>query len=83
MGPVIRPGALVLVRWAGVLHFSPCHLHLARELPLFQSVGTVDRVDKRYGEHCVVVVFQAIPCPPFGGAWVDAFELDELVLVEP
>ena len=72
-------GSRVLVRWAGVLRASPCQLHLARELPLFQNVGRVDRIDDRHGEHCVVVVFRAIPCPPFGEPWVDAFTPEELL----
>jgi hypothetical protein len=60
------PGARVLVCWAGLPRVSPCSLHLASDLPLFQSVGTVDRVDERYGEHSVIVVFRGIACPPFG-----------------
>ena len=81
MNDRITPGALVLVRWAGLPKSSPCQLHLVRELPLFQSVGTVDRIEEHHGEHCVVVVFRSIPCPPFGSPWVDAFIPDELVLV--
>ena len=77
----IQPGDLVLVRWAGLPKVSPCPLHLQRELPLFQSVAVVDRIDERRGEHCVVVVFRSTPCPPFGTPWVDAFTPDELVLV--
>jgi hypothetical protein len=77
----IRPGDLVLVRHAGLPKVSPCSLHLERELPLFQSVGRVDRIDERYGEHSVVVVFPTIACPPFGSAWVDTFAPGELVLI--
>jgi hypothetical protein len=72
----IRPGTHVLVRWAGLPHVSPCHLYPVRELPLFQSVGIVDRIDGRYGEHCVMVVFRGIPVPPFGTAWCDVFTPD-------
>jgi hypothetical protein len=78
MRPEIRPGARVLVRWAGVPHASPCHLHLQADLPLFQSVGIVDRIDERFGKHCVVVRFPTIVSPPFGSAWVDTFAPDEL-----
>jgi hypothetical protein len=51
MIPAIRPGARVLLRWAGVPHASPCHLHLQADLPLFQRVGVVDKIDERYGDH--------------------------------
>ena len=81
MNADIKPGDHVLVRWAGVPQTSPCHLHLDRELPLFQSVGVVDRIDERRGDHCVIVVFRGIPCPPFGSGWVDAFTTDELMFV--
>jgi hypothetical protein len=81
-GRAITPGARVLVRWAGVPHVSPCSLHLASDVPLFQNVGTVDRIDARYGEHCVVVVFRSIATPPFGTAWCDTFTPSELVVVE-
>jgi hypothetical protein len=52
-------------------------------LPLLQSVGVVDRIDERRGDHCVIVVFRGIACPPFGAPWVDTFTPDELVSVEP
>jgi hypothetical protein len=83
MSPEIRPGALVLVRWAGVPHASPCHLHPTSDLPLFQNVGVVDRIDHRRGDHCVIGVFWRIACPPFGSPWVDAFTLDELEPIDP
>lgn len=79
----IRPGDRVLVRWAGLPKTSPCHRHLQSELPLFQSVGVVDRIDERYGQHCLIVLFLTIRTEPFGTAWVDAFRADELVRVEP
>jgi hypothetical protein len=82
MSPAIVRGARVLVRWAGLPRVSPCSLHLTAELPLFQNVGTVDRVDARYGDHCVIVRFPTIACPPFGSPWVDAFTPDELVALE-
>jgi hypothetical protein len=81
MSPTIRPGARVLVRFAGLPQSSPCQLHLVRELPLLQSVGTVDRIDAWRGDHSVVVVFRSIACPPFGSPWVDVFTPDELVPV--
>lgn len=81
MSPVIRPGARVLVRFAGLPAVSPCHLHLTSDVPLFQNVGVVDRMDERYGEHCVVVRFPTIKTEPFGEAWVDAFTPAELVLI--
>ena len=81
MNTAVVPGARVLVRWAGVPHASPCHRHLTSELPLFQNDGVVDRIDERRGDHCVIVVFPTIVCPPFGTAWCDVFTSDELVLV--
>ena len=81
MQPDIRPGTRVLVRWAGLPKVSPCHRHLQSTLPLFQSVGVVDRIDDRRGGHPVVVVFPTIRTPPFGTAWVDTFAADELVPV--
>ena len=81
MNTAIVPSARVLVRWAGVPHASPCLLHLATEVPLLQNVGVVDRIDERFGEHCVIVVFRGIRTAPFGGPWVDAFTPDELLLV--
>ena len=81
MSPAIRPGAVVLVRWASVPHASPCHLHLDRDSRLFKQVGVVDRFDERWGDDCVVLVFGGIRCSPFGSTWVDAFTPDELVLI--
>jgi hypothetical protein len=81
MSTAIRPGTRVLVRWAGLPHVSPCERHLRRQLPLFQQVGSVDRIDEGRGEHRVVVVFPGIHAPPFGSRWVDAFRPDELVLL--
>jgi len=81
--PTISPGARVPVRWASLPRVSPCSLHLERDLPLFQSVGVVDRIDERYGEHSDVVRLPTITMPPFGSPWVDAFTPDEPVAVEP
>jgi hypothetical protein len=50
-----RPG-----RWAGLPQTSPCHLHLTSDVPLFQNVGVVDRIDERYGEHSVVVTDRCV-----------------------
>ena len=36
---------------------QPCSLHCLDSVPVVGAVGTVDRVDERLGEHCVVVVF--------------------------
>jgi hypothetical protein len=60
----------------------PCGHHTSRDLPLFQQIGIVDRVDERYGEHRYVVVFPTLTVPPFGSAWVDSFTADELVPVD-
>ncbi len=35
----------------------PCALHCLGTVPVLGATGTVDRVDARLGEHCVVVVF--------------------------
>ena len=78
----LSPGTRVLVRWAGLLHTSPCGVHLQKDLPLFQNVGIVDRIDDRRGDHCVVVVFPTIHIPPLGSCWVDVFIPDELVPFE-
>ena len=77
----IRPGARMLVRWAGLPHVSPCERHLQRDLPLFQQVGIVDRIDAHRGDHHVIVVFRGLHVPPFGLLWVDVFRPDEVVPV--
>jgi hypothetical protein len=81
MQPDIRPGTRVLIRWAGLPHVSPCGRHLERDLPLFQQVGIVGRLDEHRGEHRVIVVCHGIHVPPFGSLWVDAFMPKELVPV--
>ena len=81
MSSPIAPGARVLVRWAGLPHVSPCAQHLQRDLPLFQQIGTVDRIEAWRGEHHVVVVFHGIHVPPFDALWVDVFRPDELAVV--
>jgi hypothetical protein len=81
MSTAVSPGARVLVRWAGLPHVSPCERHLQRQLPLFQQVGSVDRIDTWRGEHRVVVVFHGLHVPPFGSLWVDVFRPDELVVI--
>ena len=74
----ITPGISVMIRhdrsWS-------CGHHRIAEVPLFQQVGTVDHLDARYGEHCVVVVFPSLLKPIFGEPWVDTFTPDELVVV--
>jgi hypothetical protein len=78
--PALHPGRDPVCELTDRL--SEQSVHLVRELPLFQNVGVVDRVDDRYGDHCVVVRFLTIACPPFGSPWVDAFTPEELVVVE-
>lgn len=63
--------------------WSPCNLHLTSGLPLEGTVGVVDRVDRRFADHNVIVVFHTIVTRPFGEPWVDGFTADELELVEP
>ena len=36
---------------------QPCSLHCVESVPVLGAIGTVDRVDERFGDHCVVVVF--------------------------
>jgi hypothetical protein len=79
MSSPIHPGARVLVRWAGLPHVSPCSRRLPTHLPLFQSVGIVDRIDAHRGDHHVIVVFRDLHVPPFGSLWLDVFRPDELV----
>jgi hypothetical protein len=78
--PAITPGAQVLVRFD---RHSPCGHHLLHELPLFQAVGVVDRVDARFRDHKVVVRFPSVTVPPFGAGWVDVFSPGELVVIGP
>ncbi len=44
--------------------------------PVLGTIGTVDRVDERLGEHCVVVVFDLWA---YGTRWTDRFKPGELV----
>jgi hypothetical protein len=80
MDPLPTPGTRVLVRhdrcW-------PCFHHCIKDVPLFQNIGVVDRLDDRWGEHRVVVMFAPIRAPHTGEPWVDAFTPAELVIVEP
>jgi hypothetical protein len=83
MSPEIRPlepGFHVLIRFD---RRSPCGHHLLHDLPLFQAVGVVDRIDTRCRGHPVIVRFPTVPVPPFGTAWCDAFATGELVVIEP
>ncbi len=40
------------------------------------AIGTVDRIDERFGEHCVVVVFDLWH---LGTQWTDRFKPSKLV----
>ncbi len=78
----IRPGTRVMVVSPRELLRLNCHhQHYAVGLPLEDAVGVVDRIDRRFRDHRVVVVFPTIHTPPFGSAWVDVFAPDELVPV--
>ena len=56
---------------------EPCSLHCLEAIPaLLQAIGTVDRVDERFGDHRVVVVFDLWH---LGTRWTDRFRPSELV----
>ncbi len=50
---------------------EPCSLHCLEALPVLGAIGTVDRVDERLGDHCVVVVFDLWYQ---GTRWTDRFK---------
>jgi hypothetical protein len=52
--PPIVAGARVRV---AIPRNQPCHSHSTETVPVLGAIGTVDRADERFGEHCVVVVF--------------------------
>ncbi len=68
----LRPGDRVRV---AILRNEPCHLHSLETVPVLGAIGTVDRVDERFGEHCVVVVFDLWYQ---GTRWTDRFKPSEL-----
>ena len=55
---------------------QPCSLHSLETVPVLEAIGTVDRIDVRLGEHCVVVVFDLWH---LGTRWTDRFTPSELV----
>ena len=55
---------------------QPCSLHCVESVPVLGAIGTVDRVDERLDEHCVVVVFDLWH---LGTQWTDRFRPSELV----
>ena len=46
------------------------------------EVGVMDRLDARFGDHPIVVVFDGLRHPPFNDPWVDRFSATELERVE-
>ena len=54
---------------------EPCHLHSLSTVPVLGAIGMVDRVDERFGDHCVVVVFDLWH---EGTQWTDRFKPSEL-----
>src|SRR5215218_8455180 len=42
------------------------------------EVGTVDRLDDRFGDHPIIVVFNTLRHPPFNDPWVEGFSPVEL-----
>ncbi len=76
----VAPGVRVTVVPPRELTRLGCrHRHYMVGLPLEGAVGVVDRIDPRFGDHRVVVVFPTIHTPPFGSPWVDVFAPTELV----
>ena len=55
---------------------QPCSLHCVESVPMLEAIGTVDRVDERLGEHCLVVVFDLWH---LGTQWTDRFRPSKLV----
>ncbi len=72
MGDPIEAGTRVRV---AIPRNEPCHLHALNAVPVLGAIGTVDRVDDRLGEHCVVVVFDLWH---LGTQWTDRFRPSEL-----
>ena len=68
----IEAGARVRV---AIPRNQPCALHCFDAVPVLGAIGTVDRVDARLGEHCMVVVFDLWH---LGTRWTDRFRPSEL-----
>ncbi len=68
----LRPGDRVRV---AIPRNEPCHLHSTETAPVLGVTGTVDRVDERFGDHCVLVVFDLWH---EGTRWTDRFKPSEL-----
>jgi hypothetical protein len=80
MSDTIRPGDRVRVA------FPPKHVciyHFDRFVKTEGEIGQVDRLDDRFGDHPIVVVFNGLRHPPFGEPWVDTFSAVELERVVP
>ena len=74
MSTSIRPGDRVRVV------FPPKHvcIHHQRYVKTEGEFGVVDRLDARFGDHPIIVVFNSLRHPPFGEPWVETFSAVEL-----
>ena len=55
--------------------------HLCRFQNVVQTegeVGVVERLDERFGDHSVIVVFTTVRHPPFNDPWVRGFNAVKL-----
>ena len=76
MNTSICPGDRVRVVFPAK-HLCPIHGAMAM-VETEGEVGTVDRLDARFGDHPIVVVFDALRHPPFNDPWVDRYSPVEL-----
>jgi hypothetical protein len=73
MSDTIRPGDRVRVA------FPPMHVcHRHAMVKTMGEIGVVDRLDDRFGDHPIIVVFNALRHPPFNDPWVESFSPVEL-----
>ena len=80
MATDIRPGDRVRVV------FPPKHVCtrcMVSPVRTGGEVGMVDCLDARFGDHPVIVVFNALRHPPFNDPWVEGFSPVEFERVEP
>jgi hypothetical protein len=77
MSETIRPGDRVRVV------FPPKHacVHHQRYVPTEGQIGVVNRLDYRFGDHPIIVVFNCLRHPPFSDPWVEGFGADELEMI--